>query len=364
MLRQILLCGAWLLPVPASAGLSSLVPAHLMAERADVIVAGTLQAVARVGDGARLQVLVARSVKGDVSAGTVVYCEYAGTPDALRRVEGNRVLLFLQKGAGDSAHAISLMEGAEPLPTIVSYPAFDSSALTSESVAPKYSNTDTILDKLYRELAWAGARGDRDALSCLVQSVAISRTKPRVTREVAEQLAAYPAPIPRAAGFKLLLTLGDPDALARIAAEEESLFLSGEGGSVSLAIQNFYPKRDASAVESLGRLMANARHRELKLACALALARIHSLPALPILAGLLDSDDAALVAYGVGGLAMFANNVVDGYTPAAGEWAYRSDETIAHSVMDEKIVTERRSYYVDFWKAWWSEHRNQLAPGL
>ena len=90
---------------------------------------------------------------------------------------------------------------------------------------------------------------------------------------------------------------------------------------------------------------------------------MHTKAALPFLAQLLGDPSYALEAAGVGGLSAFANNVpVGSHEPAAGPWIYRTNDTIAHSVWDENIVSQRESYYVGFWKFWWRKYSRELPP--
>ena len=112
----------------------------------------------------------------------------------------------------------------------------------------------------------------------------------------------------------------------------------------------------------LGKLATNKDTvPELRVAAGGALARLHTKEALPYLAKMLDSPNITMRTYAVGGLAMFANNVpVGGHEPAAGEWPYRTEGTIRHSVMSERAVAENEAFYVGFWKDWWSEHRGDL----
>lgn len=94
---------------------------------------------------------------------------------------------------------------------------------------------------------------------------------------------------------------------------------------------------------------------------AIALAANHSIATVSTLAKLLDDDDPEIVAYAVGGLAMFANGVPPGgIEPTAAVAPYRTEETIAHSVMSTDAVATRRSYYVDFWRSWWQQHGSRI----
>ncbi len=66
-------------------------------------------------------------------------------------------------------------------------------------------------------------------------------------------------------------------------------------------------------------------------------------------------------ALGVGGLAMFANNVpIGSHHPSAGDWKYRTPETMANSVMSADVIARDQTRYVGFWKTWWLANRTEL----
>lgn len=70
-----------------------------------------------------------------------------------------------------------------------------------------------------------------------------------------------------------------------------------------------------------------------------------------------------MLTLGVGGLAMFANNVAPGeHHPKPGDWKYRTDETIRNSAMDEQVLRDNPGI-VSFWKGWWVAHRAELEDG-
>ena len=113
---------------------------------------------------------------------------------------------------------------------------------------------------------------------------------------------------------------------------------------------------DPAAISLLGKLASdNSNGEDLRVAAAAALARVHTKQALPILAQLLGGPDPTLRAYAVGGLSMFANNVpVGSHEPAAGDWPWRTAETIAHSAM---VGSDDQ---VQFWKNWWGTNQAAL----
>ncbi len=87
------------------------------------------------------------------------------------------------------------------------------------------------------------------------------------------------------------------------------------------------------------------------------------LEALPYLAMLLQSPDAALVRAGVVGLSFYANGV-GMQTPSAGmdhlnyraATPYATDETARYLGFDER----RSDEYIAFWKNWWNIHQSEF----
>jgi hypothetical protein len=174
------------------------------------------------------------------------------------------------------------------------------------------------------------------------------------------QLRSHPNTRLRVAGLQAGLADGDERVLSKVQRELATLppFLAA---ALVEEIQYRFTSTNAQAVAQLGQLTTNpATAPRLRLASAVALARVHTSGTLSYLARLLDDPDPQLRAIAIGGLAQFANNVaVDGRHPQPGYWKYRSDETMRNSAMDERVIRENPAI-VSFWKAWWAEHRAEL----
>lgn len=125
-----------------------------------------------------------------------------------------------------------------------------------------------------------------------------------------------------------------------------------------------YQNTSRQAIRNLGQVATDPGiSPDMRRAASAALARMHTRQSLPYLAALLDDPDVYLKAMGVGGLSRFANNVpIGSHEPAAGEWKYRTGETIAHSIFDVSIVERNVTYYAGFWHDWWQQYRDELAP--
>ena len=174
------------------------------------------------------------------------------------------------------------------------------------------------------------------------------------------QLRSHPSTRLRVAGLQAGLADGDERVLSAAQPELANLppFLAA---ALVEEIQYRFTSTKPQAVAQLGQLTMNrATAPRLRLASAVALARVHTNDAVPYLAGLLDDPDPQLRAMAVGGLAKFANNVAtDGHHPQPGDWKYRTDETMRNSAMDERLIRENPAI-LSFWKAWWAEHRAEL----
>jgi hypothetical protein len=83
------------------------------------------------------------------------------------------------------------------------------------------------------------------------------------------------------------------------------------------------------------------------------------------LAALLDDPDANLRVEAVGGMGAFANGLAvqtlagaPGLTylqlPASAP--YQTPDTIAHLAFGPQAIMARETYYVSFWKNWWTQY--------
>ncbi|MHB1938859.1 MAG: HEAT repeat domain-containing protein [Acidobacteriaceae bacterium] len=124
---------------------------------------------------------------------------------------------------------------------------------------------------------------------------------------------------------------------------------------------------DATTVGALGNLlqMQNAP-QSVRYAAAHALANIHTGTAVAYLAPLLNSDDPQLRADAIGGIACFANGVpvIDPTKPGGGidlnrDSPFKTDATLSHFAMGTPTISQKESYYLNYWQAWWFTHGSQ-----
>jgi hypothetical protein len=118
------------------------------------------------------------------------------------------------------------------------------------------------------------------------------------------------------------------------------------------------------AVKQLGRLsQASTSSQPIRHAAARALAEIHTPLALTYLAPFLyDKNDATFRAYAIGGIACFANGVpvLDPTRPDGQlNLNYSSilrQMRLSYFAMGLPTISKKESYYLDFWRSWWSSN--------
>jgi len=166
----------------------------------------------------------------------------------------------------------------------------------------------------------------------------------------------------RSIGFRGSLAGGDPSVLLTI--HQNYATLSSAKGWVPLLqdLTWYYLNPAPEAVQALGQIAVDSTTgMDLRIAAANALAKIHTRPSLQYLAPLLETQNLSLLTAAVGGISSFADNIpIGGHEPAAGAWKYRNQDTISHSIFDERVISQRRAYYVGFWKSWWQQNQTEL----
>ena len=194
--------------------------------------------------------------------------------------------------------------------------------------------------------------------------VGIFRLKPSpVLRTAFTRFSASPDLALRSLGLRGYVASGDPSSILDVYQNYTTLSASKFWRSLVQEIKFYYVNSTPQSVQTLGQIATDTKTGlDLRIAAAVALARIHTQQSLPYLARLLADPNFSLKSAAVGGMASFANNVpIGSHEPASGTWRYRTDDTIAHSAFDENIVTKQESYYVGFWQTWWQKNQSALA---
>ena len=159
----------------------------------------------------------------------------------------------------------------------------------------------------------------------------------------------------RSIGMQGILATGDPSAVVYVRQNYSALSSANGWRRIVDEIKFHYVNTAPEAIQALGQMAVDAKTGDdLRLAAAAALARMHTQPTLPYLAQLLDDPNPAIREVACGGLGSFANTPpIGSHQPAAGDWPYRTLETIAHAGYSAGNAS--------FWKAWWGEQKNTLS---
>jgi hypothetical protein len=136
-------------------------------------------------------------------------------------------------------------------------------------------------------------------------------------------------------------------------------------------ISNIRAVRDPSpaTIAALGRMITTRTIAiGIRICAAESFAKIHTKETLPLIATLLDADDAELRNWAFSGFSRFVNNLPIekggmvtnmAWMQPQGPAPYRTKETDGH-ISDVGVPLERHAEYTSFWKAWWSRMQNQI----
>ncbi len=351
-------CSALLVGFPmSSASLSSVL------RRSDLVVAGTANVAFSAG-ACSGTILVDEVIKGKAIVGSAVPISWIEPPNPMSIGMPGRPqkplqltgIFFLQAASGPF-QMVTLTGGAYSfdqlfLPTIPS--ASRGPVATAAS-----SKAKTALDRIALEVlssfeAKQPSRYDlvgvykdtrSPVLSAAFQSFKTSTDKELVTLGHAGTIAT-----------------GDATSIETAYHNAKTLSTARQWDSALFEIRMFRDPSNTKALTALETIVSDqSALLPLRQAAAISLGAIHARRSLPYLAALLTEPSLTLRTAGVGGLALFANDVPIGQSsPGARPWPYRDDQTIAHSAWDERIVG-RDGSYTSFWQAWWAAHRAELT---
>lgn len=186
------------------------------------------------------------------------------------------------------------------------------------------------------------------------------------------RLASSTSTNQRILGLAGLIREGDASALASVEQAAVSFAVFLERGVLLWSIEVDFRATDSVAVSILGRIATTQVPTlpGLRVAAARALSAIRGKEALPYLARLLDDPDSELRIEGVGGLASFAvglpvqttANVPSlGYLPRRDGWPYTNQDTVEHFAMGAQAIKKDEAGYVNYWKSWWLQHRDEIS---
>ena len=374
MRRRFLQIFVWILPLSLastlSAGISSRYSVVTLTASADAVVSGTSEAT-RIGGIINVKIQVERVLKGSVAEGSAVSLtltlpERGGLPygpagtGAATRTESGHGIFFLQANPSGSWTLIPAAVGDIRWDdTYIPTPASVPQDLRNAAEASLPSNP-SVLDHVLVEIVAAKEAGAPVPVD-LVETFRENHS-PVLTASFARFQAKQDAYL-AATGLRGLIAAGDPSAILTVQRDYASLARTKFWGSLLQEIKIYYLNTDPAAIQTLGQIANDPNvGMDLRTAAAGTLARMHTQQTLPYLAKLLAEQNISLKTMAVGGLSSFANNVpIGSHEPAAGSWTYRTDDTIAHSAFDERIIAKQEAYYLNFWSDWWRQNESKLS---
>jgi len=221
-------------------------------------------------------------------------------------------------------------------------------ATVQASLPSNPSVTDQLLAELVLKLETTSSLG-YDLVTTFRQ------TPSPVLLSAFNRIRSHQNPALRAMGLRGILATGDPATVVYVHRNYSALSSSNAWRMIADEIKFHYVNTSSAAIQALGQLAVDSKTGDdLRTAATAALARMHTQPTLPYLAQLLDDPNPAIREVACGGMGSFANNTpIGSHQPAAGDWPYRSQETIAHAGYSAGNAA--------FWKTWWSQHKSTLS---
>lgn len=358
----------------ASALLAAVVgapPISTLAAKAEAIVVATVAPDPVVNATSQastvtLGLIIERVIVGDIVPAGVVSTVWrvnrAVTANAGKSITGTTGLFFLKRGATGEWEVLSQAQ-----PSMHFTDAYIPVPPGAIGDAYAYKTDVPVVEKLLLEIANAAeqSQGREPALQ-FVHYGLLEGFQSDVPKRLYERLSQSGVAETRAMGIAGMVRRGDPEALGAL--ERESVGLSADRSLpvAAFSIGAYYRNPDPTGVTILGRLARTAALPKLRAAAAIALASIHTKATLPYLALLLEEPDIELASYGIGGLAMFANNVAilthanlktTGYQPLPGPAPFRTEETMKYFALGKEALGANREQFVNFWKDWWMQYR-------
>ena len=347
------------------AGPAARAPVGGLSATADAIVVGTVRSFVTSGT-ISATISVEQVLKGGIIPGSSVFIAWTSTnplrmlaaPSASIRPSVGHGIFFLQRSPSGSWSLLPATLGDAGWDDLYIHTPLNVPSGVREVVAASLPPSPSAVDRVLAEMVTAFEAGAPVPYD-LVEVARETRSKV-LTGAFSRFLSKQDALL--TLGLRGSLLSGDPSHI--LTAKRQHAALSSARGWAELLqdVRVYYVNTEPHAIQVLGEVATdNTTGMDLRTAAAAALARMHTQQSLPYLAKLLAEDNITLKTMAVGGLAGFANNVpIGSHEPAAGQWPYRTDDTIAHSVFDERLVSAREPYYVGFWMAWWQQNQSKL----
>ena len=330
----------------------------LISESEEVIV-GSVSSGSRSGAEINLSIRVEKILKGTLRPGDTISATATTSKDeqavATQKFGLMRGIFFLSKPASDGSRKI--------LPPLAGYIPSEEDTFIPLPMTPSSAPVgNTPKEGVMLEILAALESGQPHPLGGFVDITGEYRKDPSTrVRAVFQRLTRNGDIRLQAMGLKALLAESDLSTLNRVATDQTL-----RGGSIVSEIASelrTFKSSDPNAIADLGRIVSTKSNpSEMRKSAATALARLGTEPTLSYLAPLLEEEDITFVTAAIGGLSGFANDFhVSRSEPPAGQWKYRTDETVAHGTFDERMILARRAYYIDFWRKWWQTNQGALT---
>lgn len=309
------------------------------------IVIGTITTGSVVGGTVSLTIQVEDSLKGGVAMGSMLiiapWREGQALPD--RAIRKGRGLFFLRSDPSGLLVINAACRGA--------CKAEDAYYFVPEGSRPpeyRVASNAAVSDRVFQYLAWGVDTGMSSRFAGSTANITEAFQKEWATPFVRATFRRWTQslkPNLKMAGIRGGLRAGELDALAVVESQRTALRALPSSRGVEDDIAAGFDPADPRVTSTLVRLLAAQDDLGLQRAAAGMLATARNRSNLRHLAPLLDSPDPTLRTYAIGALSIYANNI-DWKTkhPAPGEWKYRTDETMAHSVMSPEIVVRDPKY--------------------
>ncbi|MBM3737831.1 MAG: hypothetical protein FJW39_18780 [Acidobacteria bacterium] len=333
-----------------------------MLDKSDAVVIGsaTMKPLDRRTMDIRIE--VEESLRGPISIGTVVPLQWERQYFADGRSTA-RGLFFLKR---------DVVWKLIPLMTGSTTPFYRSFYFLPQGPPPTEYRSGSSLplqDRIFILLSWAEQNESQYPYPALSEFMHVDRDFPAETRSPfirnrLRQRLNDPSPAMQADGVRATLQEGNLDTLRRLQTDHQRFRNDAAQWRAITETVSFYFPNTPGGAAILGQFASTPGDPQLRRAAAIAMARLHSRECLPHLARLMDDPDAELRALGVGGLAMFANNIQPGRNhPAPEPWPFRTDATMAHSAMSPEVIGRDPAKYLGFWKQWWRDNQAKAMSG-
>ena len=333
-----------------------------LAQQADAIVLGTLEASSRKGNTINSQLQVLQSLKGRLPRGTEevdVIPSRTLTGAMPANMTGRTGLWFLKESNGEW-QVLPRAAGAFVQGEDYCLPMPNATPISPSSIVPGFAEANASADQLvlaavverYESLPHRGSLDDLDVVD-------LGMWKRADALAVVNVLRRSPNQDIQTIGMAAAIRLGVADALPELAKDATSLQGSPKFYEVTYSLTNFYKPNGESSIGPLEAFIAARLNVPgLDLAAGTALQRIGGKAVLPAMASLLNDSDPNAQLRAVSFFVRFTVFArADGSMPDRGPIGpFWTPETQRHQ--PGKLPTAE---VVSFWKSWWLTHKAQFG---